>query len=56
LGAGANKAVIACNQRTAIAVQDADGIGADAAGGASPSPPAAALRFHDSPLFPSRIQ
>src|SRR5882672_8236514 len=56
LGAGANNAVVACNQRTAIAVRFADGIEADAAGGAAPSLPAATLRFHDSPLSPSRIQ
>src|SRR5258705_317231 len=49
LGAGANNAVVACNQRTAIAVRFADGIEADAAGGAAPSLPAATLRFHYSP-------
>jgi hypothetical protein len=37
LGAGANNAVVACNQRTAIALQETDGIRADPAGGKIPS-------------------
>src|SRR6185295_6748790 len=45
LGAGANNAVVACNQRTAIAVQDTYGATADPAGGELPSRLAASFQF-----------
>src|SRR5262245_25906599 len=41
LGAGANNAAVACNQRTAMAPRHADGIAIGADGGDAPSLPAA---------------
>src|SRR5262249_20117038 len=56
LGAGANNGVVACNQRTAMAEQRTDSIAAHADGGQRGLSPPPVRRFHDSRLFPSRIQ